>query len=163
MLVGVVSDTHDNLDLAESAVDTFEDLGVGTVLHCGDVIAPFTAGVFDADFEFYAVRGNNDGEWALADAIGEFGTYFGEMGELTLGGVDVAVYHGTAEPIVDALLASGEYDYVCRGHTHERAIEERGETVHCNPGGLPIEGADDRFHVATIDTESGAVEHHHVG
>ncbi len=163
MLVGVVSDTHDDLDLAQSAVETFENHGVDAVLHCGDVVAPFTAAVFDRDFAFYAVRGNNDGEWGLADAISEFGTYLGEMGELTLAGADFAVYHGTAEPIVDALLASGAYDYVCRGHTHERVIEEHDGTTHCNPGGLPIEGADDRYHVATIDTASGAVEHHPVG
>ncbi len=163
MLVGVVSDTHDDLDLAESAVELFEDRGAEVVIHCGDVIAPFTAAAFDRDFDFYAVRGNNDGEWALSHAIEEFGTYFGEMGELTLGDVEFAVYHGTAEPIVEALLACGEYDYVCRGHTHERVLAERGGTVHLNPGGLPIEGADDEYHVATIDTESGGGEHHVIG
>jgi putative phosphoesterase len=163
MLVGVVSDTHDNLGLARSAINLFDDRGVDAVVHCGDVIAPFTAVVFDRGVEFYAVRGNNDGEWALSDAVGAFGTYLGEMGELDLGGAAFAVYHGTAEPVVDALLASGKYDYVCRGHTHERVIEERGGTIHVNPGGLPIDGADDAFHVATIDTETGAVDHHRVG
>jgi putative phosphoesterase len=162
MLVGVVSDTHDDLELAESAVELFEDRGTEAVIHCGDVVAPFTAAVFDADFEFYAVRGNNDGEWALSNTIEEFGTYLGEMGELTLGEAEFAVYHGTAEPIVEALVACGEYDYVCRGHTHERVLEERGGTVHLNPGGLPIEGADDHYHVATIDTGTGDVEHHRI-
>lgn len=163
MLVGVVSDTHDSIDLAQSAMDGFDDRGVDAIVHCGDVVAPFTAAVFEGGPEFHAVRGNNDGEWALADAVGAFGTYLGEMGELTLGGAEIAVYHGTAEPIVDALLASGRYDYVCRGHTHERVVEEREGTVHLNPGGLPIEGADDDFHVATIDTDTGAVEHHRIG
>ena len=163
MLVGIVSDTHDNLDLAQSAMNRFDDHGVDAVVHCGDVVAPFTAAAFDRGADFYAVRGNNDGEWALADAIDAFGTYLGEMGELTLDEAEIAVYHGTAEPIVDALLASGEYDYVCRGHTHERVLEEREGTVHLNPGGLPIEGADDAFHVATIDTDAGAVDHHRVG
>ncbi len=163
MLVGVVSDTHDNLSLARSAMDLFDDHGVDAIIHCGDVVAPFTAAVFDRETDFHAVRGNNDGEWALADAINAFGSHLGEMGELTLGGAEIAVYHGTAEQIVDALLASGRYDYVCRGHTHERVLEERGETVHLNPGGLPIEGADDAFHVATIDTDTGTVDHHRVG
>jgi putative phosphoesterase len=163
MHVGVVSDTHDNLDLADSAAELFDERGVEAVIHCGDVVAPFTATPFDRGFEFYAVRGNNDGEWALSSAIEEFGTYLGEMGELTLGGAEFAVYHGTAEPIVEALVACGEYDYVCRGHTHERVIEERSGTVHLNPGGLPIEGADDEYHVATVDTGTGAVEHHRIG
>ena len=163
MLVGVVSDTHDNLDLAESAVETFEARGVEAVVHCGDVVAPFTAAVFDREFEFYAVRGNNDGEWALAETVAAFGTYCGEMAELTLGGADIAVYHGTAEPIVEALVDAGRYDYVCRGHTHERVLSEHGGTVHLNPGGLPIEGADDAYHVATVDTDADEVEHHRIG
>lgn len=76
MLVGVVSDTHDDIERARAAVAHFEDVGCETVIHCGDVVAPFTAVVFDSDaFEFHAVRGNNDGEWALQDAIREFGDY----------------------------------------------------------------------------------------
>ncbi|SDX61907.1 metallophosphoesterase [Halobellus clavatus] len=158
MLVGCCSDTHDNLDLARSAVETFEDRGVDAVIHCGDVVAPFTASVFDADFAFHAVRGNNDGEWALAETIEAFGTHHGESAHLTFDGVDVGVYHGTSEQLVDALLASGAYDYVVRGHTHERTHEERDGTVHLNPGGLPFPGADDAYHVAILDTDAETVE-----
>jgi hypothetical protein len=157
MRVGLCSDTHDNLDLARAAVETFEREGVDAVIHCGDVVAPFTAAVFDADFAFHAVRGNNDGEWALAETIEAFGTYHGESAALTFDGVSVAVYHGTSEQLVDALLACGDYDYVVRGHTHERTHEERDGTVHVNPGGLPFPGADDVYHVATLDTETGDV------
>jgi putative phosphoesterase len=95
MKIGVVSDTHDNLDIVNAAVEQFEG-AVDAVVHCGDVVAPFAATPFDADFEFYAVRGNNDGEWSLRDAVNSFGAYLGEMGELSLGGASVAVYHGTS-------------------------------------------------------------------
>ncbi len=162
MLVGIVSDTHDNLEIARGAVDLFEDRNADVVVHCGDIVAPFTATVFDADFEFSAVRGNNDGEWNLQNAIESFGSYLGEMGELELDGLDVAIYHGTAEPLVDALLACGSYDYVFRGHTHEHVLEERDGTVHVNPGGLPFPEADDQYYVATLDTETTTVEHHRI-
>ncbi|WP_049986539.1 metallophosphoesterase family protein [Halobellus rufus] len=175
MLVGLCSDTHDNLELAERAVETFEREGVETVIHCGDVVAPFTAAVFDAGFDFHAVRGNNDGEWALADAIDGFGTYHGESAHLTFegsdsagdsdeseGAVDVAVYHGTSERLVDALVDCGGYDYVVRGHTHEHGAETRGGTVHVNPGGLPFDGADDAYHVAVLDTATGDVAFHEI-
>ncbi|MFB6252594.1 MAG: metallophosphoesterase [Halobellus sp.] len=158
MLVGLCSDTHDNLDLARDAVETFEERGVDTVVHCGDIVAPFTASVFDADFAFHAVRGNNDGEWALAETIDEFGTYHGESAALTFDGVDVAVYHGTSEQLVDALVASGDYDFVVRGHTHERTHEERAGTVHLNPGGLPFTSADDAYHVAILDTDAESID-----
>jgi len=167
MQLGIVSDTHDNLALVESAVEFFESHDVDRVIHCGDIIAPFSATPFDSDsFEFSAVRGNNDGEWALANVISAFGTYLGECGELTVADVSIAVYHGTSETLIDALVDSGHYDYVLHGHTHERAIESRGDTVRVNPGGLPIAGADDAFHVAVLATEkegTDAIAHHQLG
>ena len=159
MKLGIVSDTHDNLDLVDQAVQFFEAEGVERVIHCGDIVAPFSATPFDSEsFELYAVRGNNDGEWALSNTIEEFGTYLGECGQLAVDGVSIGVYHGTNKLLREALVDSGEYDYVCHGHTHERAIESRGETVRVNPGGLPIPGADDAFHVATLDTEQSGVD-----
>lgn len=163
MQIGIVSDTHDDLDVVTAAVELFEGR-VAAVIHCGDVVSPFAATPFDADFDFFAVRGNNDGEWALADAIREFGVFLGEMGELSLGGATIAVYHGTSGPITDALVECGTYDYVCHGHTHERAHEERDGTVRLNPGGIPIEvgsGESGEGPAAIIlDTETGDVEFH---
>ncbi|WP_101295432.1 metallophosphoesterase [Halegenticoccus soli] len=163
MKLGVVSDTHDNLDLVEAAVEFFEDEGAEAVIHCGDVVAPFSAQPFDAGFDFYYVRGNNDGEWALRSTVESFGTYLGHCGALGFDGVPVAAYHGTNAVLRDALVDCGDYDYVLHGHTHERAVEDRDGSVRVNPGGLPIPDADDAFHVATIDTErdgTDAVEHH---
>jgi len=162
MLVGLCSDTHDNLALARGAVETFEAEGVDAVVHCGDVVAPFTAAEFDVGIDFHAVRGNNDGEPALGTTIDEFGTYHGESAHLVFDGVDVAVYHGTSEQLVEALVDCGDYDYVVRGHTHERTHETRDGTVHLNPGGLPFPGADDAYHVAVLDTESGDVRFHEI-
>ncbi|MFB6224697.1 MAG: metallophosphoesterase family protein, partial [Haloarcula sp.] len=92
MQVGIVSDTHDNVSLVEAAVETFEDIGCEAVVHCGDFVAPFSVTPFDGNWSFYAVRGNNDGEWAVQSSVDEFGTYLGEMGELTLDGHTIAVY-----------------------------------------------------------------------
>jgi hypothetical protein len=162
MLLGLCSDTHDNLDLARGAVRRFESAGVDAIVHCGDVVAPFTAAVFDVGIDVHAVRGNNDGEWALASTIDGFGTHHGESAHLTVDGVDIAVYHGTSEQLVDALVDSGDYDYVVRGHTHEHTYEERGGTVHLNPGGLPFPGADDAYHVATLETDPEHVAFHEI-
>ena len=166
MQLGIVSDTHDNLDHVQQAVSLFELEGVDHVIHCGDIIAPFSATPFNTDaFAFSAVRGNNDGEWALGNVVDDFGTYLGQCGELTLDGVAIAVYHGTNRVLREALADSGTYDYVFHGHTHERTIASHGDTLRVNPGGLPIEGADDSFHVATLDTEASdadAISHHEI-
>ena len=163
MLVGIVSDTHDNGAQVEAAVETFEDAGVDTVVHCGDFVAPFSVTPFDGDWAFYAVRGNNDGEWAVEATVEEFGTYLGEMGELTLDGQEIAVYHGTSGAIVDALVECGTYDYVFHGHTHEAGREEYEGTVRVNPGGISIPPAPSAFSVATLDTESGELQFHELG
>lgn len=157
MKLGVVSDTHDNLDYVEAAVSQFESEDVDVVVHCGDVVSPFSATPFDADFDFHAVRGNNDGEWKLREIVESFGTYHDDFAHLTLGGEEIAVYHGTEAGLVDALVESETYDYVLRGHTHEKTVEYRGGTTHVNPGGLPIAGADDSFHTAVIDLDTGNV------
>ncbi len=167
MRLGIVSDTHDNLDHVQQAVELFESHGVDRVVHCGDIVAPFSATPFDTDaFDFSSVRGNNDGEWALGNVVDEFGAYLGECGELTVDDTEIAVYHGTNRVLREALADSGNYDYVFHGHTHERTVETHGETVRVNPGGLPIPGADDAFHVATLDTEQSgedAITHHELG
>ena len=165
MRIGIVSDTHDDLAAVEAAVSLFERQGVDAVVHCGDFVAPFSVTPFDASFDFHAVRGNNDGEWAVESAVEEFGEYHGEAAALSFEGVEVAVTHGTSDLVVDALADCGDYDYVFHGHTHAHGVEARGGTVRVNPGGLPIpvDGADDTFRVATLDTaESGAdaVAHH---
>ncbi|UVE51613.1 metallophosphoesterase [Haloferax larsenii] len=157
MKLGVVSDTHDNLDFVEAAVSHFEAEAVDVVVHCGDIVSPFSATPFDADFDFHAVRGNNDGEWKLREIVESFGTYHDDFAHLTLAGEEIAVYHGTESGLVDALVESGSYDYVLRGHTHERVVEHHGKTTHLNPGGLPIAGADDDFHVAIVDLGTGDV------
>ncbi|MGM0592600.1 MAG: metallophosphoesterase [Halobacteriota archaeon] len=159
MELGIVSDTHDNLELVQAAVDLF-DGQVDAVVHCGDVVAPFSATPFDAEFDFYAVRGNNDGEWNLQSVVESFGTYLGECATLEFDDTSIAVYHGTSETLVDALVDCGDYDYVLRGHTHQRVHEERDGTVHLNPGGLPLSGDDGPFTVATLDTRTGEVEFH---
>ncbi|WP_128906275.1 YfcE family phosphodiesterase [Halorubrum amylolyticum] len=177
MRVGIVSDTHDDLAAVEAAVALFEREGVDAVVHCGDFVAPFSVTPFDAGdgpdggFDFYAVRGNNDGEWAVGSTVDAFGTYLGEAGTLSFGGgsdagdgtrdadggaVDVAVTHGTSAVVVDALVDCGDHDYVFHGHTHAHGVEERNGTVRVNPGGLPIpvDGADDAFRVAVLDTDA---------
>jgi len=78
MRIGIVSDTHDDLAAVEAAVALFDREGVDAVVHCGDFVAPFSVTPFDvAGVDFYAVRGNNDGEWAVQSTVESFGTYLG--------------------------------------------------------------------------------------
>lgn len=164
MLLGIVSDTHDDMAAVRAAIEYFESEDVAAVIHCGDFVAPFAVAPFDTDsFDFYAVRGNNDGEWGLAAAIDAFGTFLGDADIIRFDDTSIAVYHGTSDVLVDALVTAGTADFVVHGHTHAHGVEARAGAVRVNPGGLPLSFADDAFHVATIDTAvSGvdAVTHH---
>jgi len=73
----------------------------------------------------------------------------------------VAVYHGTEEKIVEGLVQK-DYDYVFRGHTHVRKLEEHGRTVELNPGGIRLLGQDEVFSVAVVDTEVEEIEFHEI-
>lgn len=156
MKIGIVSDTHDNLELVGKAVEFFENEEVGAVIHCGDMVSPFTAELFDAGFEFHAVRGNNDGEWNLKQTVEEFGVFYNNTAELEFDGKKIAVYHGTEEEIVEGLV-SKEYDYVFRGHTHTRKMSQHHGTVEINPGGIKLPNQEEDFSIALLDTETGDI------
>lgn len=162
MKIGVVSDTHDNLETVRDVISIFEDEGVQKVIHCGDIISPFTAELFDRDFEFHLVRGNNDGEWGLKETVEEFGDFYSNVAELQIEGQKMAAYHGTEEQIVEGLV-SMDYDYVLRGHTHKRKKKLHEGTVEINPGGIQLPGQEEGFSVVVIDLEKGDIDFRVIG
>lgn len=161
MKIGIISDTHDNVELAEKASDFFEGR-VEKVIHCGDMVAPFTAELFDRDYDFYAVRGNNDGEWNLKNVVEGFGEFHNNIMEMKVDGLKISAYHGTEEQIVEGLVEK-DYDYVFRGHTHERKLENHGDAVEVNPGGIALPEQEEGFSVAVLDTDEKEVEFHLMG
>ncbi len=136
MLVGILSDSHDNLPAVEAAAHRLRDRRVELVLHAGDIIAPFVAPVLArAGARVFAVYGNNDGERAgLRRKFKDIGEIKGDVAELEMGGRNVAIYHGTETALAEALVAGGKYDLVVLGHTHRPEIVKRGRTLVVNPG-----------------------------
>ncbi|MBU2560247.1 YfcE family phosphodiesterase, partial [archaeon] len=62
-MIGIISDSHDNLPSVEKAVDYLNSLDLELVIHAGDYIAPFTAiELKKLDAKMVGVFGNNDGE-----------------------------------------------------------------------------------------------------
>ena len=63
MLIGVMSDTHDNIVQTKKAVSLFNSRGVEHVLHAGDFISPFMIDTLkELKAPFTGVFGNNDGD-----------------------------------------------------------------------------------------------------
>ena len=42
-MIGVMSDSHDNVDAVRAAVEVFKSAGCKLVIHAGDFVAPFAA------------------------------------------------------------------------------------------------------------------------
>jgi putative phosphoesterase len=62
-MIGIMSDSHDNLEAIAKAVEFFNQQKVSLVLHAGDIISPFTTKEFKKlQAPLKLVYGNNDGE-----------------------------------------------------------------------------------------------------
>jgi len=136
MKVGLMADTHDRLDAIEKAVDLFNSLGVEQVLHAGDLVSPFVVPrLARLKAGLTLVWGNNDGDRVLVSKrMAEHGMELaGDFAFLNLGGRRIALLHGTDERMVKALAASGEFEVLVRGHTHQASIV-RGPCLIVNPG-----------------------------
>ncbi len=136
MRIGVVSDTHDNKDAILKMVDILNREKVEVVLHAGDHIAPFVVkwmGKLKA--RVIGVAGNNDAEKELLRKRYEENNWSFSIHTaiLNLDG-KIALLHGTDEMVVEALLHSGLYDVVVRGHLHKVKVDYIGDTLHLMPG-----------------------------
>ena len=158
MKIGVISDTHDHVDHIDVAIRKFSELGIDTILHAGDYCSPFTIPPFEG-FTLIGVFGNNDGDHFRL--IRQFrninGEIHNEFHELTLGGRKIALYHGTREPITNALVQCGNYDLVITGHTHTPEKHLHGQTLSFNPGS--VHGFRMSPTIGVYDTEKHKAEH----
>lgn len=135
-MIGIISDSHDNMDAIRKAVKLLNNQELELVIHAGDLISPFTAQEFsNLDAELVAVYGNNDGEREGLKLTYKELCILEDFKEISVDGWKMSVIHGTNELMVDALLASGKYDVVVRGHTHKLEVQN-GETMMINPGEL---------------------------
>ncbi len=155
-LIGIVSDTHEDVPMIVRAVALFKERTPELVIHCGDIISPPVLERF-AGLALRVVYGNNDGERSgLKKKCQELG--FNEIDDtltFTHAGKSFFVNHGTSARIITEAAASQRYDYVLHGHTHEARNELIGTTRVINPGALY---SAERFTVAFLRTESGTVE-----
>lgn len=135
MLIAVLSDIHDNIWNLEEVLPQLEK--AEALLFCGDFCAPFTLQMMAEGFSgpVHCVFGNNDGDVFLLCHIARQAnnvTLYPQMGELELGDRKIAFIH--YPHIASGLAASGKYDAVFSGHTHEHSVEKLGSTLWVNPG-----------------------------
>lgn len=132
MRIGIICDTHDNMNQLRKAVDLFNNMNVKHVIHAGDYTSPFTFRILkNLTCDFSGIFGNNDGDKLLLQKMSE-GRIFNQPYLLELNTKKIIVMH--EHHIIDALADSGHYDVVIYGHTHTADSRTVGETLIINPG-----------------------------
>lgn len=138
MIVGIISDTHDNLPLVDKAIERLNQEKVEMVLHAGDYIAPFTVVRFrQLKAKLVGVFGNNDGDRELLKkrfASIETAEIRGGFAEVTVDGLKIALLHGEENELLNSLVNTECYDVVVHGHSHEARTYRKGKTIVINPG-----------------------------
>jgi putative phosphoesterase len=155
MLLGLISDTHDQVQATRTAAETFRRLGVEIVLHTGDVKRPGILHLL-SDFDLWLALGNGDRDPQLVATAAEL---FGpgradDYHLLTFEGKTIAMLHGHHTRFLKELTTGGAYDYVIHGHTHIPRDKRIGRTRVLNPGALGGRNYVGRSY-ATLDLTSG--------
>jgi putative phosphoesterase len=137
MKLGILSDTHNDVDNTEWALDILRERGAERLIHCGDLTTPRIVALFDGwrvDFVF----GNMDKKrGSLEEAVDALpSASIGEVFEADLDGTRIAAYHGHDEDRLYGLIYQGGYDVVLHGHTHRRRDDRVMGTRVINPGAL---------------------------
>jgi putative phosphoesterase len=138
MLIGLISDTHDNLPIIEKAVKRLNEEKVELVLHAGDYVAPFVIAKFKAlNCKLIGVFGNNDGDHELLRkrfSETENCTVRGRFAEIDADGFMIALLHGDETDLLSALVNHSDFDAVVHGHSHSNVSQNRGKLLVVNPG-----------------------------
>jgi len=155
-MIGIISDTHDNVVNIQKAMKVFEEKEVDFIVHCGDIVAPGTIKYFNGIHTKF-VKGNCEGDIELIkEKLKEIsGEYLGQIGDIKVNGKRIAAYHGDNKLILKLLIQSKLFDYIFTGHTHQKRDEKIGEVRIINPGAHFFGGENT---VALLDTGSDSVE-----
>jgi len=119
--IGIISDTHDDIENVKRAIELLNTERVEYVIHAGDYIFPGIVIEFKKlNAKLIGVLGNNDGEKVhlLKNFLNIGGELKGEIGEIELDGLIFGIYHGTDEDVKEKLINSRKYDIIISGHTH---------------------------------------------
>lgn len=156
MRLGILSDTHNELDRTQVAVQLLRDAGADAIVHCGDLASPPIVAAC-AILPCWFVYGNHDADSvpALQRAADEFGAVcLGWGGVVELAGKRIGVAHGHMTTDVRRVLAE-QPDYLLSGHAHYPGDAIVGSVRRINPGALH---RTDEFTVALLELESGRLQ-----
>lgn len=133
-VIGILSDSHDNMVAIKKAVRFFNETECDLVVHAGDIIAPFAAcELQNLTCEVKAVFGNCDGERkGLEKSFGSFGIIKDAPFVFSHRNLRFLVTHIYSS--LDSSLSLNGLDVLIFGHTHKPEMKMEGKLRLINPG-----------------------------
>lgn len=136
MRLGLMADTHDNVERTRTALSLLEERDVEALLHMGDLASPRMLELFDG-WSVRLCRGNVDHEHAILEAVADLDHLaYAVKHELAASGRRIGIIHGDDKARLESMIASGAFDLVCHGHSHRFRDERIGGTRVVNPGAV---------------------------
>ena len=149
-IIGLLSDTHDQMELVEGALEVFHESACQAVVHCGDFANATTLDRITARLEgvpFHWVAGNHD-SWAAESGLpgDRLSAPWEEHGEVVIAGNLVGVAHGTyghdgvcSQEQLREWIEARRHGYLFHGHFHQFNLKfptPDNSTVVIDPGGF---------------------------
>jgi len=135
MIIGILSDTHDDVEGVQQALHALKKWKASLLIHCGDIgpeVIPYLK-----ELPTHFVIGNtDDAEQLRSRTWGSAHTYHEKFGHLEIEGICIAFMHGHDVKLLHHTIHSGHWDLVCHGHTHVFSSKKEGRTLALNPGAI---------------------------
>ncbi|MEK6885421.1 MAG: YfcE family phosphodiesterase [Nanoarchaeota archaeon] len=137
MKIGIISDSHDNIDNLNKALEFFVKEKVKEIIHCGDLCGPFIIRELSKldGVKIHVIEGNTCDEYTTLKFASETGVnFYGPHAEIEIDKKKVMIVH---YPIIaEGLALSGKYAAVFYGHSHLFKVEKKNKTWLVNPGSV---------------------------
>lgn len=166
MLIGVISDSHGEIEKIKKVLGIFEKMGVKMIIHAGDLDRAGHLELFkELALPIKMVIGNIDEEperyLEKSKSLGldfEMNTFL----NIKVDNCRIFVFHGNVlgplELVLDKFIDSKLYDVVVYGHTHKKRNENKNGVLLLNPGSLQPIGLGIKESVAVYDTDTNKAE-----
>lgn len=136
MLIGVVSDTHNNIKSIKKIISLFNNEDVVSVIHTGDIASAKALEKFsNLETKLVGVYGNNDRYESGLDTIAKKCSFEFQNPPKSIQIFDkkITIFHEPDE--IDSFIKQNpEVDLILHGHTHRYRNEVRNKTLIFNPG-----------------------------
>ncbi|MFP3144170.1 MAG: metallophosphoesterase [Caldisphaera sp.] len=144
MILGVISDSHDNIKNLEKVLNQISKFNVDVLIHLGDFISPFMLkflAEYAKNMKIYAIYGNNDGDKLYLKR--EADLYKIQIEEqpliLNFDGHSIFLFHGFGDSektlsIAYSLAKSKVYSSIIFGHIHKPYLNYVNGILLLSPG-----------------------------